>query len=87
VGISCRAYNELWADQKVYALYWAHEVPQLKFIDLILGDSYRTEGNLKEAMRYYRLANHGKYIDAAASNNIGVMQLNKNNLKRSRKRF
>jgi len=87
LGTSSRAYNQLWGDQKAYALFWSKELPQLKFIDHILADTYLNEGDFKTAVKYYKLANHGHSISASASDNIGYLELQQGHLKKAEEIF
>jgi len=67
------ANNQLWADQKTYALYWSQQAPHLKLPFYALGDIYREEGNFKESMKYYRMALSGYFQDEGIYNNMGLI--------------
>jgi len=86
-GVSSRAYNLKWADEKSYALYWSHELPDYKFIDTVLGDVYQEEGDYKNSIKYYKLSNHGASINAVACNQIGLMDMKEGRVKEAEADF
>ena len=43
-GAVSHANNQLWADQKTYALYWFQQVPNLKWTYFYLADAYQKKG-------------------------------------------
>jgi tetratricopeptide (TPR) repeat protein len=70
-GTVSRAYNQLWADPKTYALYWSQQAPDLNFVDFYLAYAYKEEGSFKESMKYYRMALSGTPLDFGIYNNLG----------------
>jgi len=67
------AYNQLWADEKTYALYWSQQVPNLRSPYFYLANAYKNEGAFKESRKYLRLALSGHSSDLEIYNNLGVM--------------
>ena len=81
-GAVSHANNQLWADQKTYALYWLQQEPGLKIVYSYLGDAYRMEGSLKEAKKYYSLALSGGHESSLeAYTNLGVIDQAEGNYK------
>ncbi len=54
-GSASYKHNQLWANQKTYALYWSQQVPNLTMPYFFIAEAYTKEGNLKEARKYYRM--------------------------------
>jgi len=80
-GAVSHTCNKLWADQKTYALYWAQQVPDFKFVFYTLADAYQSEGSFKESKKYYQMALSGYWSDQDIYNNVGVIDYNEGNLK------
>ncbi len=81
-GAASHAYNQVWANQKTYALYWSQRAPNLKWIYFYLADAYQREGALTEARKYYRLALGGQMSnDLEIYNNLGIMDEQESHLK------
>ena len=80
-GAVSHAYNQLWADQKTYALYWSQQAPNLKLAYFYLADAYQREGSFKESRKYYRLALTDDPSDLEIYNNLGVMDAKEGNWK------
>ena len=70
---AARAHNQVWADQKRYALFWSQQVPQLKTTYFYLADAYQREGAFNESKKYYRLALAGHPSDIEIYNNLGIL--------------
>ena len=68
-GVS-HANNQLWADQKTYALYWAQQVPDLKLAYIYLAKAYMDQGNLKESKKYFNMSLSGASSDLTAYVNL-----------------
>jgi len=66
------AYNQLWADQKTYALYWSQQVPSLKPASFYLAYGYEVEGDLKNSRKYFSslLKDQSSYL---IYENLGVI--------------
>jgi len=54
------AYNQLWVDQKTYALYWSQQSPYTRSTYSYLAYAYQSEGDLINSRKYYRRALTGK---------------------------
>jgi len=66
-------YNQLWADQKTYALYWSRQVPNFKLSYFYLAAAYQEEGSYDRARTYYKMALMGDQSDIEIFNNLGVI--------------
>lgn len=75
------AYNQVWTDQKTYALFWSKQVPHFKLSYFYLADAYQEEGFFKGAKIYYKLSLMGDPSDSEIYNNLGVMDTRDGNLK------
>jgi len=74
-GSVSHAYNQLWADQKTYALFWSRQVPNLKSTYYYLAYAYQNEGVFNESRKYYKLALNGTSLDLDIYQNLGVIDV------------
>lgn len=65
------ANNQLWVDEKTYALYWSKIVPTIKLPYFYLAESYQREGNLEESRKYYKMALSDDQSYIGIYNNLG----------------
>jgi tetratricopeptide (TPR) repeat protein len=72
-GSFSHAYNQLWVDQKTYALYWLQNSPYLKSPYFYLAYAYEQEGDLKDSKKYFRSALSGYPSDGLIYDNLGVI--------------
>jgi len=75
------AYDQLWADQKTYALYWSQQVPYLRSPYSYLADAYKDEGAFTKARKYYKMALTGRFPDAVIYNELGLIDQTEGHLK------
>ncbi len=68
-GSISHANNLLWANQKTYSLYWAQQAPAIKATYYYIAAAYRSEGDLKNAYKYYKLGM------TESSTDIGIVDL------------
>jgi len=80
-GSVSHAYNQLWADQKTYTLYWLKQDPNSKPVYFYLADAYRKQGALKESAQYYRMALKGYSSDEDIYINLGMIDYMEGDLK------
>lgn len=80
-GAVSHANNQLWADQKTYALYWAEHAPYVKSGYFYLADAYYRDGSFNESRKYYRMALAGAPSDLEIYNNLGIMDAKDGNWK------
>ncbi len=86
-GTGSYAYNQLWANQKTYALFWSRQVPNFKLSYFYLADAYQQEGSIKEARQYYRLALTGYTSDLDIYHNLGMLEEKEGHLKEAELNF
>jgi Tfp pilus assembly protein PilF len=73
-GSFAYAYNQVWADQKTYALYWSRQDPYMKSSYHFVADAYYHEGNFKDAEKYYRMALSGHTSDQQVYIHLGAIE-------------
>ncbi len=71
--VASHAYNQIWKDQKTYALYWSQKAPTFKMSYYFIAYSYQLEGDFMNARKYYGLALMGDTSDVNIYNNLGIM--------------
>lgn len=86
-GMTSHAYNQLWADQKTYSRFWVRHVPNFKLPCFYLAEAYQQEGDLKDAVHYYRMALSGNSSDLEIYHNLGVIDETDHNWKEAESNY
>ncbi len=81
------AYNQLWSDQKSYALFWSQQASGTKLSYFYLAYALQREGAYKESENNYWKALNNDSSDSVIFENIGQIELREGHWKQAESNF